>query len=84
MPFDIEELAGEIINIGARLAERSDVSLGRDVAFVGAPGPSGTTAILAHLANAVVSDSEEPLLCCVIDLDLQSGNLVDHLGIDGS
>ena len=57
LPSDIDELAGEIIAIGARLAERSDVSLGRGVAFVGAPGRTGTTAILAHPANAVVSNS---------------------------
>ena len=72
LPFDIAELTSEIINIGARLAENTAVPLAPTVSFTGALGRSGTTAIMVHLANALVARSEHPIRCCLIDLDLQS------------
>ncbi|MWV28941.1 AAA family ATPase [Aurantiacibacter rhizosphaerae] len=82
LPFDSEELTSEIINIGARLAENTQVPLAPSVSFVGALGRSGTTAIMVHLANALVARSEHPIRCCLIDLDLQSGHLAGHTNVD--
>ncbi len=84
LPFDMEELTSEIINIGARLAESTKVPLAPSVSFVGALGRTGTTAIMVHLANALVARSEHPIRCCLIDLDLQSGHLAGHTNIDNT
>ena len=84
LPFNIEELTSEIINVGARLAEVTEVPLAPSVSFVGALGRSGTTAIMVHLAHALVARSDHPVRCCLIDLDLQSGHLAGHTNVDST
>ncbi len=84
LPFDLEELTSEIINIGARLAEQNEVPLAPSVSFFGALGRSGTTAIMVHLAHALVARSDHPIRCCLIDLDLQAGHLAGHTDVDNT
>ncbi|WP_338243565.1 AAA family ATPase [Aurantiacibacter hainanensis] len=82
LPFDLGELTGEIINIGAKLAEHSETSLAPSLSFAGALGRSGTTSIMLHLAHELVRQSDGPFRCCLIDLDLQSGELAAHAGME--
>ena len=84
LPFDLGELTGEIINIGAKLAEGGDSGLAPSLSFVGALGRSGTTSIILHLAHELVRQSDGPFRCCLIDLDLQSGELAAHAGMENA
>ncbi len=84
LPFDAEALIAEIFNIGAKLAEDSEVPLAPVVSFVGALGRTGTSSIMLHLANALVEQAANPIRCCLIDLDLQSGELAAHAGLDNA
>ncbi|WP_340587349.1 hypothetical protein [Erythrobacter alti] len=84
LPFEADELIAEICSVGARLAESRDVPLAPTISFVSALGRSGSTCILHHLADTLVHDSDHPIRCCLIDLDLQAGHLAAHAGIDNS
>lgn len=84
LPFDNEALIAEIFNIGAKLAESNEVPLAPSLSFVGALGRTGTTSILLHLANALVQRADRPIRCCLIDLDIQSGQLAAHAGVSNS
>lgn len=81
LPFDLEQLVSEIYDIGAQIAESHAVPLAPTAAFIGVLGQCGTTSILVHLANALAQAAEHPIRCCVIDLDMQAGQLAAHAGL---
>ena len=84
LPFDLSELAAEVYNIGAKLAENHKVSLAPSISMVGSLGRSGSSSILLHLASAMVSASDRPIRACLIDLDVQNGQLASYAGIESS
>jgi len=84
LPFDIDEVTSEICSVGARLAESREVPLAPTISLAGTLGRSGATCIAHHLGDALVRQSQHPLRCCLIDLDLQAGQLAAHAGIENS
>ncbi|WP_156167356.1 AAA family ATPase [Aurantiacibacter marinus] len=84
LPFNADELTAQICTVGARLAESQNVPLAPTISFVGSLGRSGSTCILHHLADALVRQADRPIRCCLIDLDLQAGQLSAHARVDNS
>ncbi len=82
LPFNTEELAAEIYNIGARSAEQKSATLAPVLSVSGSLGRSGSTSVLLHLAAALVEKSERTVRCCLIDFDVQRGQLEAQAGIE--
>lgn len=71
LPFKAEDVLSELIDIHARQSS-SDSDLSPMIAVIGATGGVGTSSVLTHLAAGIVAN-EPDASCCLIDLDLQSG-----------
>lgn len=84
LPFDNEELASEIYNVGAKMAEAKPVALAPTACVIGSMGRSGATSILVHLADALVRRSKKALRCCILDLDIQAGQTGPYTGIEST
>lgn len=84
LPFDSNELTGTIFDVTARIADAGETRLAPVNCFVGTLGRVGNTSIVLHLADAVARQSSDGLRCCVIDLDIQSGSIAAHAGVDSS
>ncbi|WP_271077121.1 AAA family ATPase [Aurantiacibacter sp. MUD61] len=82
LPFDTKELTAEICNIAARRAEPKKETLAPTVAITGALARSGATSILIHLADVLAASMEKTPRICLIDLDIQSGQLSSYTGVE--
>ena len=82
LPFEIEELTTQILDQAAQL--RNDVAaqtpLSPMVAVVHSSGGSGATTVLTHLAAALATHAGRAKGACVIDLDIQFGNVGTSIG----
>ena len=82
LPLDPDTLSQEVLNIGAALGGKGSSALAPSVSVVGAIGRTGASAILLHLADELSRRSPTPIRVCVIDLDLQAGQLAAYAGVD--
>ena len=82
LPLEGNELASEIISVVDRQADGGSIKLAPAVCFVGSLGRVGNTSIVLHLAAAIAAEADRQMRCCVIDLDIQSGTLAAHAGVD--
>ncbi|NVD43532.1 AAA family ATPase [Qipengyuania atrilutea] len=82
LPLEGGELASEIINVVDRQADTGGIRLAPAICFVGSLGRVGNTSIVFHLAAAIAAEADRQMRCCVIDLDIQSGTLAAHAGVD--
>lgn len=82
LPFVAEELVSQLVETGASHASNPVTPLAPLVCFTGSGGGAGATSLLLHLADAVVDLSRERTRCCVIDLDLQFGDVVQYSGAE--
>lgn len=80
LPFDPSELTSLLLEIGARHAPVSEARLAPMVSLVRAAGGVGATTIITHLADAL-SECGGGRDVCVIDLDLQFGQVATYLGL---
>lgn len=78
LPFVAEELVSQLVEIGASHASHPVTPLAPLVCFTGSGGGAGATSLLLHLADALVDLSDEQTRCCVIDLDLQFGDVAQY------
>ncbi|MBD3729564.1 MAG: hypothetical protein IE933_07645 [Sphingomonadales bacterium] len=78
LPFDVEELFASIVDLSASKAG-DDPRLSPLTAVVGVVGGVGATTVITHLAAAIVH-ANPGSRCCLIDLDLQSGDIAYLLG----
>ncbi|MDR7102637.1 AAA family ATPase [Croceicoccus sp. BE223] len=82
LPFDVGELTGQLIEVAARHAPAHDGSLAPMVSVVRAAGGVGATTLITHLAESMADCNGRPLEVCVIDLDLQFGQVANYLGLN--
>lgn len=82
LPFSIDELVAAIVDTGKKLDEQGEarVVLAPFIAVLQTIGGSGSTTIATHLAAQMAKDMGEGRRSCVIDLDLQSGDVASYLG----
>jgi len=82
IPFDLDDLGAQVLDLTAQL--RSDAAshlpLAPLVAVVRSAGGSGATTVITHLAAALAARAGRSKGACVIDLDIQFGNVGTSLG----
>lgn len=80
LPFDAEEVMSRLMDASASFAASSAVQLAPMIAVVGSGAATGATTIVTHLAAAVSEANGRR--CCIVDLDLQFGQVAEHFGIE--
>lgn len=81
LPFDAEELSGQILEALSHQAETlSEANLGKSIAVLRASGGSGATSLLTHLAEALARHNTGSRGVCLVDLDIQGGDAAAYLG----
>lgn len=81
LPFDAEELISRILDASAAGATPDpDGQLAPMIALVGGANGCGATTALTHMAAALGEHDGRARKCCVIDLDLQFGDVAAYLG----
>ena len=79
LPFDAQEVLSRVMDAGATLASNTGNKLAPLIAIANSAGRTGATTVVTHLAAAI---SEQGMRrCCVIDLDLQFGQVANYLGM---
>jgi pilus assembly protein CpaE len=78
LPFEPRELASQIFDQFASVAtQAAPAQLAPMLSIVRGTGGCGATTVLTHLAEALAADGDE---VCVVDLDLQGGDVAPFLG----
>jgi pilus assembly protein CpaE len=82
LPFDADELSSQVLDLAAQLRDEasSEIPLAPLVSVVRSTGGSGATSVVTHLAAALASEDGGEKGACVIDLDIQFGNVGAALG----
>ena len=82
IPFDLDELTAELLDLAAHIREdvAAQAPLAPLVSVVRSTGGSGATTVVTHLAAALAAHSGRAKGACVIDLDIQFGNVGTSLG----
>lgn len=85
IPFDVDELTAQLLDLAAQMRddETSRLPLSPLVCVVRSNGGSGATTVVTHLAAALAANSGRPNGSCLIDLDIQFGNVGTSLGQSG-
>lgn len=82
LPFDFDELTNQLYDLSARMRKEAvaETPLAPLVAIVRSTGGSGATTIATHLAAALAKLPRSGRDPCLIDLDIQFGNVAQSLG----
>lgn len=82
IPFDLEELSSQLLDLAAQVRNDATAQLPLSplVSVVRSTGGSGATTVVTHLAAALAANSGRPNGTCLIDLDIQFGNVGASLG----
>lgn len=82
LPFSVDELVTSIVDAGQQLEAKggTQAALAPFIAVLKTIGGSGSTTVATHLAAQMMHDKGEGHRACVIDLDLQSGDVASYLG----
>lgn len=80
LPIDCAALARQLAELSDGEFERRSGKPAELVLVVGSTGGSGATTILTHLAAALAANRDHPRKVCVIDLDLQAGEVAYYVG----
>lgn len=79
LPFEPSELATQILDASVKASTiLPDPSLAPLTAVVRSTGGCGTTTVITHLAAALARETGRKV--CVLDLDVQCGDVVAYLG----
>ncbi len=82
LPFVPEELAAQILDVSSSDPEKSDQPpLAPMFTAVRSVGGCGTTGLLTHLAAALAGRDTSGRGVCVLDLDLQGGEVAAFVGL---
>lgn len=81
LPFDVEELTAQLLDTSASVAPVTRSSLAPMVSMVRAAGGVGATTLITHLAASLIDCRGRPMDVCVIDLDLQFGQVANYLSL---
>ncbi|MFM5924730.1 MAG: CpaE family protein [Novosphingobium sp.] len=81
LPFQPEELATQVLEAASDALDlTNEVPLAPVYAVVRSVGGSGSTSVLTHLAAALVHQDPERPRVCVVDFDLQGGEVAAFVG----
>ena len=82
IPFDLEELTSQLLDLAAQVRNDATAQLPLSplVSVVRSTGGSGATTVVTHLAAALAAHAGRPNGTCLIDLDIQFGNVAASLG----
>lgn len=82
LPFALDELVTSIVDTAQQELKDSkpEARLAPFIAMIKSIGGAGSTTIATHLAAQMAHDMGEGHRACVIDLDLQSGDVASYLG----
>ena len=82
LPFDFDELFAQVIDAAATNSHSAGMDrLAPMATMVHAVGGMGATTILTHLASAIADDGACGSRVCLIDLDLQFGEVATQMGL---
>lgn len=79
LPFDLQEVMSRVMDASAIVASSAGGKLAPLVAVANSAGGTGATTVVTHLAAALAQDGNRR--CCVVDLDLQFGQVANYFGI---
>lgn len=79
LPFNADELLPVVIDLSTELADAS-AKLAPMQAVIHSSGGIGASTVVSHLAAAITAQNEHAR-CCVVDLDLQFGELDMLFGV---
>ena len=84
IPLDLDDLATQLLDLVAQIQSSvaAQAPLAPLVSVVRSTGGSGATTVVTHLAAALAEHSGRPNGACVIDLDIQFGNVAMSLGCE--
>jgi pilus assembly protein CpaE len=84
LPFDGEELLSRVMDVGATLAAASAAPMAPMAAVVGSVAGIGATTVVTHLAGALSRQAGGRSRCCIVDLDLQFGQVAGYFGVEAA
>lgn len=86
LPIDFDELYDQLCDAAAKLRDKpaAQPALSPLVAVVRSNGGSGATSVATHLAAALARQDERKRGACLIDLDIQFGNVATSLGCEAT
>ena len=82
MPFTVDELLTAVLEVERELGDapqEQDVQLAPVIAVQKCVGGAGATTLATHLADAMSRELGRDARACVIDLDLQAGDVASYL-----
>lgn len=82
LPFTADELLPVVIDLGAELTDVS-ANIAPMLAVVHSSGGIGASTIVSHLAAAITAQDENAR-CCIVDLDLQFGEIASLFGVSAT
>lgn len=82
LPFTLDELVTAIVDTAAQIdpANEGETALAPFVTVIKSIGGAGSTTVLTHLAAQMAHDMGDDRRACIIDLDIQSGDVAQYLG----
>ena len=80
LPFAIDELVTAIADTAQQFSTEAEIELAPVLAVLKTIGGTGATTLTTHLAAQMAEDLGEGARACVIDLDLQAGDISSYLG----
>jgi len=80
LPIDCGELAAQLRDLSDGQFEGRSGRSGQLIVVAGSTGGCGATTILTHLAASLAATRDHHPKVCVIDLDLQAGEVVHYVG----
>ena len=81
LPMDPAELFDRIVDCAANSAVAEPLQLAPQITVMRASGGAGATTLLTHLGAALAAAEGGPRSVCLIDLDMQSGEVANYLGV---
>ena len=83
LPFVAHDLSEQVLDALSREAERlPSANLGKLVTVLRASGGCGATSLLTHLGEAIPRLSAGSKKVCLVDLDIQGGDIASYLGVE--
>lgn len=83
LPFLPAELSSQILEaISNQAGKGKHGKVGKMLSVVKANGGCGATTLLTHLAPAIVEETKGSRSVCVVDLDVQGGDVAAYLGLE--
>ena len=82
LPFVADEVLSRVMDASATAAASTSVQLAPMAAVVGSNAGVGSTTVVTHLAAALSHNGMFRGRCCVVDLDLQYGQVASYLGVE--